>query len=63
MNWMKAFSAGSMALAWFTKASADGKITAPEVVELVESMLRVFGLRIDLPDELIALKAPEDGGA
>ena len=61
MNWFKALSMGSVAFGWFTKAAADGRITGAEVVELVESLISLFGVHIELPDELNAMKDQGQG--
>ena len=51
MNWWKAVSIGTYILGWLTKASADGRITVDEVIELVEGAIRTAGLdvQIDVP--------------
>lgn len=51
-KWMKIVSAGSMMFAWFSRASADGKITSDEVLELLSHVLEIFELDIALPKEL-----------
>lgn len=52
---MKWISIGMFVLTWLTRASADGKITMPEIIQLVEGCIGLSGLkvRIDVPDTLM----------
>jgi hypothetical protein len=51
MNWLKIFTVLSILAQWSTKALADGKVTAPEALDLGIQLASVLGLptEIDLP--------------
>lgn len=53
MNWLKIISFGSFLFGWLQRASADGKITWQECIELVQEAAEFFGLdiEIDLTDD------------
>lgn len=56
-RWLKVISCGSVMLTWFTKASADGKISAEELSELLSEVISIFDLQVELPEELTGKKA------
>jgi hypothetical protein len=56
MNFWQAMSMGSFLLAWYARASADGKITQQEVLDGVREALLVAGLDIEI--EVPAPPAP-----
>ena len=53
MNVWRMISVGSLLFGWFSKASADGKITAAEVGELLTQAMHLLGLNIALPPEIV----------
>jgi hypothetical protein len=56
MNFWQAMSMGSFLLAWYSRASADGKITQQEVLDGVREALMVAGVNIEI--EVPAAPAP-----
>ena len=48
MNIYKALSLGMYMLAWFDRASKDGKITQEEIVEGVYGAVRTIGINVEI---------------
>ena len=48
MNFMKVFSVGNIVAGWLIHASADGKITALEIAELIAQVARVLEIDVDI---------------
>lgn len=44
----KAIQIGMFILTWLTRASADGKITMPEILQLVDGAIGLSGLKVDI---------------
>lgn len=57
MNWWKAIGFGSYVLAWITRASADGKITQEEIIELVKQAITVFEIDVEIDTSPILPKS------
>lgn len=53
MNITKIIIFGTYLITWLSKASADGKVTVPEILQLVQHGLELSGL--DLEIEIPAL--------
>jgi len=48
MNYWKALSLAMYLLGWFSRASADGKITADELAEAIKGAIGQLGLDIEI---------------
>ncbi len=44
----KAIQIGMFILSWLARASADGKITMPEILQLVDGAIGMSGLKVDI---------------
>ena len=48
MNFWRAMALGGYLLGWFERAARDGRITVPEVLELVQHLILETGLNIEI---------------